>query len=229
MLRDLISSRVLFGTKEAYYLKYSLFYYYFVGRNLANNAVSLDSFIEAKSYYNLPGSVESISGLVSDNTRLLTSICDELENNLEMYFEKYVREDFDPFENAIWIDQGKDSERFWEPIEKSIEAGPRTSDQHDLLKTSLSREARTVDQQVQFEQFAQLEDNIFLLSQILADALKCSDSVDGRLKIRAVSLYYKTHLAVIQIGALLAPTIAENRVVRWGGLGSGPIDVMGAI
>lgn len=218
LLKDLLSARIVIGNQNAMFVKYSFFYNYFVGRHLSNSQPALNDFISNKRYYALPGVVESASGLVADNSVLLKNLTDELNVHLSKFFTEYMKESFDPFSEAIWIDDESSNEKFWKPIERQIEAGPLKATEIDLLKTSALNEVRTEDQQVRFERFAELEHRMFLTSAVLADAIKGSDAVDGTLKVQAVSAIYRCTLAVMQIGSQLAPVIAQHRLVRWGGL-----------
>jgi predicted phosphodiesterase len=219
LLDELVSSRLVVEIAHGYRLKYGFFYAFFLGRYIAARATLLEDFIESGDCGRVSGAVEVVSGLNSDNTRLVEILTDRLEGYVDQFFARYVKRDFDPFITAQWVDSDSEEEKTWAPVNKQIEEGPKKPDEIDNLKQSLMSEARTSQQEVKFQELVDLEYELFKTADHLLDAIKNSDNIAGELKKRAILLISDTRMIVVQVGALLSPVIAQRRWTRWGGIG----------
>jgi hypothetical protein len=73
-------------------------------------------------------------------------------------------------------------------------------------------------QQVVVQQFDRLERRMIALHLALSEAMRNSDNLPADLKRHAVKTLFRGYLRVLQIGILLAPTIAKKSYVRWYGI-----------
>lgn len=218
LLEELLSTRIFVEHENKLYLKYSFFYSFFLGRYIALRPERVREFVDKKQYYDVANVVEVVTGLGVDNTHIVQALCDELQSYIDEFRSSYLKPDFNPFSEAKWVSSDEESEKFWAPIEKQIEQGPREAKDIDIIKSSLSSEVRTADQEVRFEKFEEVKERLFASTALLCEAVKNSDSIDGELKRRAVRLIFDTHFSVMQLGTIMAPAIAQHRIVRWGGL-----------
>jgi hypothetical protein len=218
-LEELVDLRIItkFGTR--YYFKYSFFFYYFLGRYIAGHTQRLHTFLERNEYLNILGIIEVITGLSADNSMTIKHITERQEALLDEFWQKYLDDDFDPLLTAKWPDQHDENEKVWEPVKKQIEAPAKTGKEIDLVKSSFNAEARTVDQQIRFFNFKALEVSLFFVANVLNEAVKNADDVDGELKVRAVKSILRGHLVSLQIGTMFANEISSSNFFRWGGVG----------
>lgn len=217
-LAELMESRIVGSYGRELFFKYSFFFAYFLGRHLSSKPALLKEFLDNEEYLRVPAVVDVVTGLSSDNTNTVEHLTRVLAARMEEFTQTYVRSNFDPLEGAIWPDSSKEEDELWQPISKKIESGPQSAEQIDLLKTSMVAEARTVDQEVRFNKFAELESSIFLNGQLLADALRNSDDIPGSSKLLAYDYILKTHQSAFQMGVIFADLISKTRYFRWGGI-----------
>lgn len=217
LLNDLIQSRIMVHYDGKISLKYAFFYSYFLGRHIARHPKLLADFTASTNMCLIEGVIEVIAGLSTDNTNIVENLIKRLETALDTFHQKYVDESFDPYKSAHWPDNTQD-ETFWKSITDEIEKGPCQTNEIDLIKTSLHSELKTGNQKTHFWKLQELEIQIFKTAYFLLEALKNSDDIEGELKKRSVLNFYKTHLIGLQIGAILAPLLAQYRNVIWPGL-----------
>jgi predicted phosphodiesterase len=215
LLDELISSRIMVRWSGTIVVKYSFFSTYFLGRYIAHKEAVLGKFIEEQEYLRVPGVVDVITGISSDNTLVVKALTNSLESHLEYFSETYIEAGLDPLEGAIWISD-YDDEEFWEKISEKIERGPRPSSEIDEVKTSLLAEARTSVQEISYTKFVEAESSLFYVGRLLSDALRNADDVSGDLKIAALDAVLRSHLVAFQIGAVFAPVLAKKRTFSWG-------------
>lgn len=217
-LDELLDSRVVYRSNSVLFLKYNFFFSYFLGRYIYAKPDLLRTFIKDEEHLSVSGVIDVITGLSSDNEETVRALCDRLETHLSDFSAKYVKSDLDPLSGAIWPDSNKDEEEIWKPIAAQIEAGPRSSEEIDIIKSSLTSEARTTDQKVVFDKFVELESALFETASLLCEALKNSDDISGTLKTRAFSGISRSHLVAFQVGCVFSAIIARKRYFRWGGI-----------
>lgn len=217
LLDDMLSARVFqrFGDKIS--LKYSFFHDFLLGKHLASRSLALQSFLDKEDYLSRPAVIDVISGLSSDNDLLVRHLSSKMKVYLDQWSEKYFDETFDPLKTAIWPDSSED-ENLWASVAAEIEKAPRQVVEIDAIKTSLIDEARTADQRVRYQEFTKLEKDVFVTSRTLTDALINSQDVDGDVKLAALDGIFKGHLVSFQVGCMLAPVLARNSYLKWGGI-----------
>jgi len=217
-LSELEESRIIGRQGRALFFRYSFFFTFFLGRQLSVRQKLLDNFVDNEEYLRIGGVIDVVTGLSSDNSVIMEKLVRSLREKMEEFANTYVKLNFDPLENAYWPDSSKEDEELWKPIAEEIERGPHDSHQIDLLKTSVFAESRTVDQQVRFSKFNDLENAIFATAGVVTDALRNSDDVGGHLKLMAYDSILKTHLTAFQVGTLFSDFLAERRYFTWGGV-----------
>jgi len=218
LLQELLDARIFGSWSGKFFLKYRFFYSYFLGRYLVSHPAELEKFLNTKEYMELPSIVDVITGLSSNNEVILNTITNELQSLLKVFHSDFINNDFDPLLELGWSDKTDDEKELWEKINSDIAAGPKKAKQIDDIKTCLLSEAATADQETKFLKFMKLENLIFLVANLLGDALKNSEDVDGALKVEAYQSLLFVDLIVLQIGTSLAPVIGSNPVIGWGGL-----------
>jgi predicted phosphodiesterase len=218
LLNEYIDKRIFVNINGVMRVKYSFFYAYLLGHHIVSRKITYDDFVQQRQYRWVDGLVEVLTGISRDNEAIVNSICDALEDNYAKFYATYMGIDFDPLRAARWPSSGDDDAKFWKPIQQELEAGPKSSAERDLLKTSLRDEILTHDQKVKFQELLDLEYDLFHSRRLLVDALLNSDTIPGSLKKRAVKLIFQCQKIILQIGAVLAPEISECRNVQWGGL-----------
>jgi predicted phosphodiesterase len=216
-LAELIAARVFVRFGHALFIRYSFFYDFFLGKYLASREAALAEFLKKQDYYSLPAVVDVITGLRSDNTDILSNLTETMNGLLDKFAETYCDREFDPLLAISWKDS-KNDEQLWRAVAKEVDEGPRQIEDIDVIKTSLTAEARTADQQVRYQNFARLEQDVFQMGNILSTALLNCDDVNGRLKLKALDGILGSHRVGFQVGSIFAPVLARSRVVRWGGI-----------
>ena len=215
-LNELIEARV-FGTyRHGYFFRYSFYFVFFLGRYLWPRPSEMEAFFSSNDYLVTSGVIDVVTGLSSENSVIVTSLCDRLESRLDDFATKYVRTAFDPLADARWPSNENENEELWAPVQKAIEAGPADTSKIDELKTSLQAEAMTANQQIIFQDFTDLENALFVESSMLQDALKNADDVSGHVKIRAWKAVLRSALIVVQVGTMFAPALAKRKRFRFG-------------
>lgn len=174
--------------------------------------------MDEQEYLKVSGVVDVITGLSSDNSRIIISLTKRLRDLLTDFSEKYIREDFDPLAHAVWPDNDAEEDKLWRPIEAEIASGPRSAKEIDLLKTSLLSEAKTADQEVHFAKFLELESSLFFTAVLLQDALRNGDDVTGEVKLAALDVILRSHHVALQVGSIFAGVLAQKRYFKWGGV-----------
>ena len=106
----------------------------------------------------------------------------------------------------------------WDPISQAIQEGPISTRELDKLRTSVIAEARTADQTVRYEEFIELDTELFMIGSMLIDALKNSNYLAGNLKIKAYDSILNTEVVSFLIGFMFAPLLAKRAYFRWGGV-----------
>lgn len=217
-LNELLESRVLVRLGSRIHFRYSFYFDFFLGRHIASKKELLEKFISDGDYYRGNGIIDVITGLSTDNTILVSALCEQLESLLEQFSGKYLPIEFDPMSSAVWPDSKTDDEALWKPITDQIDSGPKTSGEIDVIKSSLLSEVRTADQEVTFARFVELEIALFHLSNLLEAAIRNSDDIGGNLKLRAVDALLRSHMVGYQVGFAFSPVIASRKYFRWGGV-----------
>lgn len=217
-LNELIEARVLGTYSGGLFFRYRFYYTYFLGRYLWPRPSAIDEFFSSEDYLMGAPVIDVITGLSSENSRIISMLTERLEEHSLAFAEKYVKSDFDPLISAIWPSTEDEQQELWTPVQAAIEKGPANSSEIDELKTSMLAEARTSNQQVTFERYTQLENALFSETWMLGDALKNADDVDGPLKVRAWKTVLQSMLIVVQVGTVFAPALAKKNRFSWGGL-----------
>lgn len=218
LLADMLSSRIVLKVGISYVFKYRLFYSYFLGRFVANRPKILAEFIKDDAYLSIYGLVEIISGVSVDNGSLVEDIVSKLEKSLDLFEAQYHIADFKPFDDILWTQPKDEEDRLWKPIALKLEEGPKSSAEIDDLKRSLVSEKRTEEQSVVIRNFDTYEREIIDYQTTLTLALNNSDTLDGKMKLRAVKAIYAALQVMMQSGVLLAPAIADKKVIVWKGV-----------
>jgi predicted phosphodiesterase len=215
-LRNLEESRVVVRIDHNLYFKYGFFFSFLVGRYIANRPELVKSFLDCEARGSLNGVIETIAALTGDGTAIVDHITSDLETKLDEFAERYVPFDFDPLSKAEWLDNNKDA-AMWEAVSQQVEEGPVPATELDLIRTSFSGEARTLDQEVRYSELKELEYEVFYTASILGEVLKASHGVRGPIKKRAVIAFLRTDHIAMQIGTILAREIAKRDWFQWGG------------
>jgi 3',5'-cyclic AMP phosphodiesterase CpdA len=215
---ELQEARVFGRFGNMVFFRYGFYYIFFLGRYLWPRPALISQFFVSDDYLVHTDVIEVITGLSSENAEVVRNLSERLLDHTKEFAVKYVKEDFDPLLNAIWPDSNKEGEQLWTPIKAAIAAGPADVKEIDDLKTSMMAEVRSLQQQITFERFTQLENVIFTEARMLVDALKNSDDVSGPAKITALKMALQVMLIVVQVGTMFAPTLAKRNVFRWGGM-----------
>lgn len=218
LLDDLLGQKVLIKLGRNIMFRYRLFYSYFLGKYIANRDAELTRFLATDHHISTEGLVEVISNFSSDNNRLLEDLISKLEDAVGKFHATYVPADADPFKEIEWKPDAGDDEAIWNPLMRSIESGPKSSGELDRLKSSWLAEIRTEDQAVTIKRFNELEQKLVEYHYALVDALVCTETVSGSVKVRAVMALYKGWNVLFQVGLLHAPVIARNRYFVWNGV-----------
>lgn len=218
VLSHLKTSRIIVKYGSQNYFRYSFLYSYFVGRYVALKPDALAVMLKDKKYQSLNGLVEVICGLSNDPSILVKDLRDEIKKLLEEFETKYVGRQFDPLSNAKWIKNDNEKELLWDPIRKEMDEGPIDSKQIDNLKTSITSESRTTQQEIVWKDFSKVEHQLFAVSRMLSEALLNSDNIDGDLKKECLDLLFHESLVVLQVGTLFSPILERSRLFQWGGL-----------
>jgi predicted MPP superfamily phosphohydrolase len=214
---ELESSRIFYRFGGNIYFRYSFFYEFFLGRYLVSHTHEMRLFLENREYMKLMSVVDVITGLGSNNIEIVEILLADLNRHLGEFSERYVAQDFDPLLDLVWPDSNDEDEKLWQPIEMAIAEGPYCTSDIDKLKSSLISEARTVDQQVIFHDFSELEYSIFAVSNILSDALKNSDDIPAALKLSAYDGLLRCERVAFQVGTMFAKELSTQRFFAWGG------------
>ncbi len=218
LLNEALSARIMIDSGGILYFKYRFFYTYFLCRHVSAKSDVLRSFIDGEDYASVYLATAVLSSLQSDNTYLVTTLCDRLEVVLNDFSERYFPKDFDPFREAFWPRNDKEQERVWKPIEEQIKKGPYSHNEIDRIKSSFLSELATEYQEVSFAQFDRYEQKLVMLSISLGEALVNSDDVAGDLKLRATKLVMQAFLVFLQVATILAPFLRKAKYLNWYGL-----------
>lgn len=218
LLQEALGTRIFARFDGKLYFRYMFYFSYFMGRYIAARPAVLEQFLLGEEYLKVDNIIDVITGISSDNSVVLKALNSKLDGHLAEFAERFIPADFDPLEGAVWPDSQNEDEKLWKPIAAAIEAGPAGAKEIDVIKSSLISEARTADQQVRYREFVEIESVIFRLASILSDAVRNADDVDGDVKVRSLEGILRTHHVGMQIGALIAPALASNSIVRWGGI-----------
>lgn len=217
-LQELLEARIIGRFGRALFFKYSFFFTYFLGRQLAVRPSLITTFMDHDEYLRMGGVIDVVTGISSDNEAIVQRLVDDLDKRMDDFATTYVKLNFDPLEQAMWPDSNKEDEDLWKPIAQEIARGTNSPEEMDFLKTSVFAESRTMDQQVTFSKFNDLESAIFGTSVALTDALRNSDDIGGKVKLAAYDLILKTHLTAFQVGTLFSDELASRRFFTWGGI-----------
>jgi predicted phosphodiesterase len=218
LLNELVESRIAVRFGDIIFFKYGFFFVFFMGRHIASRGDLLAKYLNESEFLSVDASVDVITGLSSENTAVVETLTKALEDQLKAFSERYIRAEFDPLGKALWAESGDEEEKLWKPVAEQIERGPRSTQEIDILKSSWVSEGRTADQQVRFEKFVEVETSLFKMINLLEDALKNSDDVEGSLKLRAYDAVLRGYLVGFQVGTVFAEEIAKSRYFKWGGI-----------
>lgn len=216
-LEEIMNSRIAVKWSDRIFIKYSFFFQYFLGRYISSKDKLLRSFMDEEKYLKISGVIDVITGIRSENTLIVSSLTQKLNENLQQFSDKYIEKDFDPFQDALWPNT-VDDESFWNYVNGKIQEGPRANSEIDAVKTSIYAEARTTVQEVTYYKFIEVERTLFYIATLLADALRNSDDVSGKLKVEALDAVMQSHLVAFQIGAVFSTILAERRSFSWGAI-----------
>jgi predicted phosphodiesterase len=218
LLNELVEGKVFVKFGSILFLRYSFYFSYFLGKHLSSRRVLLDEFLVKEEYLSARGVIDVVTGIGSDNTAVLEHLTGKLQLLLQKFEEKYVKIDFDPLAKATWPRSGDEEERLWKPVQRAIEAGPKSVQEIDRVKSSLLAERRSADQEVSFAKFNELEIALFTTESVLIDAFKNSEDVRGTAKLRALEALLSCALVKFQVGTMLASVLARRPFYRWGGV-----------
>lgn len=216
LLSELEESRIVYRHGDGIVFRYRFFFNFFLGQFLAARRSLLDVFIDSDAFLDVPGVVEVVTGLGTDNARIVTRLSNLLRGHLGEFENTYAPADFDPLADAVWADEEDEEDKLWKPVQAALEKGPQSTEEIDRLKTSLIAEARTQDQEVRFLKFTELENSLFVVENLLADALRNSGDVTADIKLSALGALFNAELVAFQVGTLFAEQLARRRVFRWG-------------
>lgn len=215
---ELQESRIFVNFNGEFYFKYSFFFSFFLGRGLVSRPDRMRDFLNNHDFLKVDGIVDVLSGLSSDNGQLVGVLTNILKGHLEKFSTEYIESDFDPIDGAVWAKRINEDEHLWNPVARAIAAGPRSTREIDILKTSLIEESRTADQRVRFDKFLELENALFYVANLLEHALRNADDVLGPAKLEALDCILRSHHTALQVGTVFADKLARKRIFKWGGL-----------
>ena len=215
LLADLVANRVIIAAGSIYIFRYKLFYSYLLGRYVGERPELLPSFIENEHHLAVDSLVETIAGTSKDNTLLVTSLTERLEESIRAFDEQYQIGELDPYQELEWsLDEDEES-KVWQPIAESLAQGPAQDSEVDRVKRSIVAEQRTADQAVIVREFNRIERSISYNQSMLMTAIRESPTLGGALKIRATQNIFRAYELVMQIGFSFAPIIATRRYFVW--------------
>ena len=219
LLHALIKSRIILQIGDRHYFKYRFFFIFFVGRYIALRHLVLNQFLENEEYLSMPDLVDVITSLNPDCTPIFNALNNRLKEHIEEFFDTYINKEFDPLSKALWSNSDDEEEKVWAPIRKELESSAKTTDEIDVVKTSLQAERRSADQKIKYEKFSALEYALFSRRRMLADALRNSDNVSGDIKLAVLKNIFDAYLIAFQVGTYLSPLLGKYDMVAWGGIG----------
>lgn len=217
ILKQLRLSRLVVQDRGAYHLRYAYLYDYFVGLKASSSPQALRNFLDEGRHKWLPKVVEVIGATVSDPEPLFEILQADLERNLTLFQERYLKKSFDPLDHASWK-VSSDDEKFWEKISEGIDSGPASGSAIDEVKQSVLSETRSARQAVVIEEFSELEVEVFRAANALSDALRVAVGARGETKLEALRSILSSELLVLQIATVFSKRLALSRAFRWGGL-----------
>lgn len=217
LLEDLETGKIFIRSCGYIYFKYSFYFSFFLGRYVANRPNILSKFIESEGHLKIRGIVDVITSLNVENTELLLKLSENLHSLLNEFSRRYLPIDFDPLAGAIWPETNQE-DKLWRSVTVEIDAAPKSAREIDTIKTSISAEIRTSDQEIRYTAYREMEIKLFAVACILTDALKNSEAVSGDIKLRAQDAIFKCHFIGYQLGCILANELAKSPLVQWGGV-----------
>jgi hypothetical protein len=218
LLSELYRARVFIKIGNQILFRFSFFYSYFVGRFMANSPGKIKDFIESEAYFHSGSLIEVITGLSWDNTYVIEKLTQNMNKHLEIFFKRYLPEEFDPLGELKWPKDTKSEADLWVKIEENIAKGPESAEKIDELKKSITAEKRTERQQVTLNEFNAMEERLVSLKEMLEEAIKNSDSVAGETKRAAVLSVLRCAAAYYRIAILFSPQLARHRYLNWYGI-----------
>jgi len=218
LLNDLASSRVLTRIVGGYRFNWKLFYSFFLGRHASNRPYVLQSFIASNKHMQLPGLVEVISAMSSDNTNLVEDLCLKLEQAISTFRAAYGMDTVDPISSIEWLHDPEEEKRTWSAVAERLAAGPVETKEIDIVKRSIMAEKRTENQNVVIRDFVASDQDIVRNKGALSDAITNAVDVSGALKVRAINAIFEAYRISYQVGVVLSPFIATNRYFSWNGI-----------
>jgi hypothetical protein len=218
ILDEFIETRIIVESGSQFFFKYRFFYSFFICKHIYSRPELLDSFIEDEKYLSLYCAVEVLSSLASDNTKLVSRLCQNLESLLSQFGEQYLPEDFDPFGILQWAPDEKEIDDVWRPVTKLIERGPVPHSEIDKVKSCLLSEVATEDQRISFRRFDELERRLVAYHACVRQTLISSDDLEGQLKVRAARALLRSYFVFFQVAFCLTPVLMKVTYFNWFGL-----------
>ena len=219
LLEDLEASRLVIKIGNNFFLKYKLFYSYFVGKYVSDRPAELARFLKEGHHLSLESLVEIIAGSSKDNTALVTDLVERLDEATNSFEEQYELSGFDPYEHLEWRVSRTEKTKLWGAVEQKLASGPAAGSEVDKLKRSIIAESRTSDQNVVIRELTGFHRSVSYLQFELIAALRDSQKLNRDLKARAMRGVYKGYHIAMQIGFLFAPIIATRRFFIWNNVG----------
>lgn len=218
ILADLLRDRVVVQEVDGYRFRYAAYYHFFLGAYVSSKESALRKFIASEGYLQAEGTGEVICALAAEGGLLLEDITRKLNLEVEIFWNKYINQSFNPYDSIKWRQDKDQEEALWKKIEAESMSAPRDPKELDEIKACVISEDASRDQSIVFRNFVDCERRLIALSSELARMLKASDSIDGRVKVNATKALHRTQLVILQIALLLAPRIAESRYFYYKGI-----------
>jgi predicted MPP superfamily phosphohydrolase len=210
--------KILIRFGNRFYFRYKSYFGLFVGKHISSRASRVQQFVNSDGASRLTGLVEVVSALSADNTELVESLVAKLKRLVEDFRAEFVPKELEPYRELPWgKDEDKDDE-LWGTVKQRLMEGPKSPEEIDEAKTNIVSEIQAENQSVRYTEMIALESSVFRVNSNLTIALKNSESISGALKIDAAKLVQDVELIALQVGFLLAPTIATSYFVHWGGI-----------
>lgn len=216
LLAEYIDARIFVRWNGCIFLKYSFFFDFFLGSFIASRHKVLEEFLSQEEFLGVPGVIDVITSLGSDNSEIIGTLIRKLENCIEEVLDKHLVGGFDPLSGASWPSH-KDEE-FWKNIASEVESGRNDLIEIDKNKTQPLSEFKSLNQKPRISELREVERIINTVSTLLSDSIKNSDNISGKLKLEAIENIYLSWLICFQIGTVLSPFLARFGYVQWGGV-----------
>ncbi|ARO57156.1 hypothetical protein B2G69_25330 [Methylorubrum zatmanii] len=216
IMADLVNGRVVLRDSSIYFFRYRMFFSYFVGRHISASPSLLLECLAENRHLEIDGLVEVLCGTLPDASIVLDDLTGKLEESFDKFYRDYPIQDLDFHAGQRW-EIKKEEKIFWDRVSDRLANGPASTQELDVLKTSIHAERRTADQKVSIIKFIASEKSVAVHHHHLMTALENTKHASAASKKAATMAVIKGTVLVYEVATVFVPLIAEKKYVSWNG------------